>query len=288
VHRVHTCPARLHLVAQVWNEGNQDDADYKQGALWRLGTKAGRDADYNGNAPRQQHRTTEVPVVRRLQGRTYALRAPTTPGSVQRNSQLFARNNAQEVNSLPPFENIVPKAVTPVFSPDGKHVPSIIDGGQRQRLAQAGAGKSLAVMDFSCPGNGRTDGTPTCSSPRSRTCGCSTRATIFWVARVAARWQRHRLHDVTSAPPAARRWALEWRAGSLDVHRRDGRCAHRPPDKLNGDGYLPPATLPCPCIGALGADGFGKLHFHTRGPLDIGVPHVHLHPKWRSSCTSMP
>ena len=79
------------------------------------------------------------------------------------NSDLFSRDTLLRVPSNG-FANIVAQAVTPSFSPDGRHVAfnfwqaqSNVDAG-----VAAGGGSSLAAMDFDC---GAAPGAIACAAP---------------------------------------------------------------------------------------------------------------------------
>jgi hypothetical protein len=79
------------------------------------------------------------------------------------NSNLFSRDTLLSIPSTG-FTNIVSKAVTPAFSPDGRHVA--FNFWQAQQGADAGVsagnGASLAAMDFDC---GAPAGSVTCAAP---------------------------------------------------------------------------------------------------------------------------
>jgi WD40 repeat protein len=79
------------------------------------------------------------------------------------NSDLFSRDTLLAVPSTG-FTNIVSQAVTPAFSPDGRHVT--FNFWQSMQGADAGVtagnGASLAVMDFDC---GAKAGSVTCAAP---------------------------------------------------------------------------------------------------------------------------
>jgi len=79
-------------------------------------------------------------------------RAPTTPGAFSGNSQLFARNNGNKINSSG-FENIVREAVTQCSRPTESTCLQLLDGGQRPASRpKPGAGKSLARDGLLLPG----------------------------------------------------------------------------------------------------------------------------------------
>ncbi|HEX4445773.1 MAG TPA: hypothetical protein VH044_03530 [Polyangiaceae bacterium] len=80
----------------------------------------------------------------------------------QGNSDLFARDGGTEVPSTG-FTNLVKNAVTPAFSPDGKHLAFSLwaaqanqDAGPNSPLSTAGS-KAIVVMDFDCGADGGVD-----------------------------------------------------------------------------------------------------------------------------------
>jgi hypothetical protein len=83
--------------------------------------------------------------------------------SFQENSDIFSRDTLLEVPSTG-FTNLVVQAVTPTFSPDGRHVAFNFWQAQPNIDAgiSAGGGSSLAAMDFDC---GAAPGSIACASP---------------------------------------------------------------------------------------------------------------------------
>ena len=77
---------------------------------------------------------------------------------LQGDSKLFARADGSEVAQTG-LTGVVASAVTPAFSPDGKKVTFNFWTGAGAGGVTAGAGGSLAVMDFAC---GALPGSPAC------------------------------------------------------------------------------------------------------------------------------
>lgn len=151
--------------------------DYRNGASYDLATAA---------------RTNEYPgATTAAQNRKFVWSAPYPDGSfalasshwareayMQTTSQLFARVGGAAVASTG-FTNVVSNAVTPAFAPDGRKVAFNFWEGAGAGGVTAGAGHSLAIMDFAC---GAAAGSVACNG--------STRAfsNVREVYRDAGRW----------------------------------------------------------------------------------------------------
>lgn len=79
----------------------------------------------------------------------------------QSDSKLFMRADGSEVAPTTGLSGVVESAVTPAFSPDGKKVAFNFWEGPGHNGVTAGAGRSLAVLDFAC---GAAAGSVTCAT----------------------------------------------------------------------------------------------------------------------------
>ncbi len=98
---------------------------------------------------------------------------------IQGPSKLFRRSDGAELASTG-FTGVVDSAVTPAFSPDGRRVVFNFWDGQGAGGVIPGAGRSLAVMDFSC---GAAAGSIACAA--NPTYAFSNMREVY---RDAARW----------------------------------------------------------------------------------------------------
>lgn len=83
---------------------------------------------------------------------------------LQGNSKLFARSDGSEVVATG-LTGVVDSAVTPAFSPDGRKVAFNFWTGNGAAGVTAGAGRSLAVFDFTC---GAAAGSTKCAAAGPR------------------------------------------------------------------------------------------------------------------------
>ncbi|HEY8074927.1 MAG TPA: hypothetical protein VIF62_12475, partial [Labilithrix sp.] len=128
------------------------DANYTDGASYDLKNSAARTPYLKSSDPANDHK--------------FVWSAPYPDGSfalvssryareayLQNDAKLFARGNGTEVASTygaGALSATVQSAVTPAFSPDGKKVVFNFWEGTGAGGVAAGAGRSLAIMDFDC------------------------------------------------------------------------------------------------------------------------------------------
>lgn len=135
------------------------DANYADGASYRLNQTPITRTAYPGNTVAADNRK-------------FVWSAPYPDGSfalassrfareayTQTDSKLFARTNGAEVAAT--GLGVVTSAVTPMFSPDGKKIAFNFWEGTGAGGVTAGAGRSLAVFDFTC---GAPAGSTTCAN----------------------------------------------------------------------------------------------------------------------------
>ena len=128
---------------------NQGDNQYARGAAYDLQTPATPRIVYDG-------------VTQKAQNRKFVWSAPYPDGSfalasaryareayTETDSKLFSRADGSEVVSTG-LGGVVASAVTPAFSPDGRKVAFNFWTGAGAGSVAAGAGRSLAVLDFAC------------------------------------------------------------------------------------------------------------------------------------------
>jgi hypothetical protein len=136
------------------------DANYADGASYRLNQTPIARTPYPGNTVTAHNRK-------------FAWSAPYPDGSfalassrftreayTQSDAKLFDRASGAEVTATG-LGGVVQSAVTPTFSPDGKKVAFNFWEGAGAGGVNAGAGRSLAVFDFTC---GAPAGSTTCAS----------------------------------------------------------------------------------------------------------------------------
>lgn len=145
-----------------------------------------QDGDEKANAPNNyavgasydltdttKARTTYNGITDPTQDRKFVWSAPYPDGSfalassrfareayTKGDSKLFKRSDAKEI-SAPSLSSAVQSAVTPAFSPDGRKVVFNFWEGAGANGVSAGAGRSLAVFDFTC---GAPAGSTTCAA----------------------------------------------------------------------------------------------------------------------------
>ncbi|OJY15128.1 MAG: hypothetical protein BGO98_22000 [Myxococcales bacterium 68-20] len=137
------------------------ETEYANGASWNL-KNASKVADYKavgagGNIANDHKFTWSAPYPDgsfALASAYYAREAYT-----RGDSKLFKRSDGNEL-ATSGFTNTVKSAVTPAFAPDGRKVVFNFWEGPGGGGVTAGAGRSLAVMDFSC---GAAAGSITCA-----------------------------------------------------------------------------------------------------------------------------
>jgi len=144
------------LWAQDDNPGNGDKS-YAKGASYNLANPAAPRIVYDGIATPAQDRKfvwagpypdgSFALASSRYAREAYRGPTPTTAGTG--NSKLFSRADGSEVVASG-LTGVVDSAVTPAFSPDGRKVAFNFWSGNGVGGVTAGAGRSLAVLDFSC------------------------------------------------------------------------------------------------------------------------------------------
>jgi hypothetical protein len=127
----------------------QGDKEYARGAAYNLQTPATPRIVYDGVASNAQNRkfVWSAPYPDgsfALASSRYAREAYT-----QTDSKLFSRADGSEVVSTG-INGVIASAVTPAFSPDGHKVAFNFWTGAGAGGVTAGAGRSLAILDFSC------------------------------------------------------------------------------------------------------------------------------------------
>ena len=124
--------------------------DYRNGASYDLTNPAAARTLYNGAATAAHNRK-------------FVWAAPYPDGSfalassrfareayTQSDAKLFSRADGSELAGTTGLAGAVTSAVTPAFSPDGKKVAFNFWEGNTTNGVAPGAGRSLAVLDFSC------------------------------------------------------------------------------------------------------------------------------------------
>ncbi len=146
---------KCHVCHTVSADGStlwaQDGADYANGASYDL-TAAGARTPYpasgvGGIAANNRKFVWSAPYPDgsfALASSRFAREAYT-----QTNAKLFARTDGSEVLATG-LTGVVDSAVTPAFSPDGRKVAFNFWEGAGAGTVTAGAGRSLAVFDFTC------------------------------------------------------------------------------------------------------------------------------------------
>ena len=145
----------------------QDGDDYANGASYDL-TKGGARTAYAATGP------GGIPA----NNRKFVWSAPYPDGSfalassrfareayTQSDAKLFARLDGSEVTPTSGLTGVVTSAVTPVFAPDGRKVAFNFWEGPGAGAVTAGAGRSLAVFDFTC---GAAAGSVTCAGAATK------------------------------------------------------------------------------------------------------------------------
>ena len=153
---VPTQAGKCHVCHTVSADGStlwaQDGDNYANGASYNL-TSAGARTSYPATGPGGIA----------ANDRKFAWSAPYPDGSfalassrfareayTQTNAKLFARADGSEVLPTTGLAGVVDSAVTPAFSPDGRKVAFNFWEGAGAGGVTAGAGRSLAVFDFTC------------------------------------------------------------------------------------------------------------------------------------------
>jgi hypothetical protein len=141
---------KCHVCHTVSADGStlwaQDGDDYAKGASYDLTMSGARNA-YPNTAANNRKFTWSGPYPDgsfALASSRFAREAYT-----QTNAKLFARADGSEVVSTG-LTGVVDSAVTPAFSPDGRKVAFNFWEGTGGGGVTAGAGRSIAVLDFNC------------------------------------------------------------------------------------------------------------------------------------------
>ena len=157
--------ASCHVCHEVSSDGSTlitQDETYSNGASYDLTQKGAVLSTYSGAAPDNTSNNRKF-----LWGGLYPDGSFGLSNSrharehTSIDSNLFARSNGSAIASTG-FTSAVKAAVTPAFSPDGRHVTFNFWEGPGAAGVTAGGGHSLAIMDFDC---GQADGGKACGSP---------------------------------------------------------------------------------------------------------------------------
>lgn len=162
--RCHVCHAVSADGSKLWAEessDNTDTGDYSPGASYDLVTPTNPRIVYDG-------------VTTPAQNRKFVWSAPYPDGSfalasshwareayTQGDSKLFSRAGGTEITTTTGLGGVVQSAVTPAFSPDGRKIAFNFWEGAGANGVTAGAGRSIAMMDFSC---GAAAGSTACAA----------------------------------------------------------------------------------------------------------------------------
>jgi hypothetical protein len=146
--KCHVCHTVSADGSTLWAQDDQG-GNYARGASYDLVTPASPRKEYDG-------------ITTAAQNRKFVWAGPYPDGSFALassrfareaytggNSKLFSRADGSEVVASG-LTGVVDSAVTPAFSPDGRKVAFNFWTGNGAGGVVAGAGRSLAVLDFSC------------------------------------------------------------------------------------------------------------------------------------------
>lgn len=158
--------ATCHVCHEVSADGSTlftQDSTYAGGASYNLTNNNGTPiATYTGNAPDSTSNNRKFLWSAVYPDGTFAMsNARHAREHNNLNSNLFARTNGNAI-ATSGWTGAVTAAVTPMFSPDGKWLAFNFWEGPGANGVTAGAGRSLAIMDFSC---GVADGGVACGAP---------------------------------------------------------------------------------------------------------------------------
>jgi len=158
--------ASCHVCHEVSADGSTlftQDSTYSNGASYDLTNNNGTPiASYSGNAPDTTSNNRKFLWGAIYPDGSFALsNARHAREHANINSNLFARSNGNTIATTG-WTNAVTAAVTPMFSPDGKMLAFNFWEGPGANGVTAGAGHSLALMDFACNAG---DGGVACGAP---------------------------------------------------------------------------------------------------------------------------